>query len=185
MIYLLLNVIILIVSGISLAYYIKGRREMNAGHVYAMSELTPVRHLEQEEIRKFKTLYKRDITHEGAVYRFKDDLITHTTTVNGATSYEYTVGDIKLHTRSVNILAKHADGVDINNPEITPEIEKEVEKLNEQLDKKEISKIVYSQKVRDLINPTVEFVFLKRDKLNKPAYIVGYNDWNLSAVQEY
>lgn len=185
MIYLLLNVLILIVSGISLAYYFKGRREMNAGHVYAMSELTPVRNLDQDEIRKFKALYKRDITHDAAVYRFKDDIITHTTTVNGATSYEYTVGDIKLHTRCVNLLAKHADGIDINNVELSSEIEKEVEKLNEQFDKEEISKLSYAQQVRELINPTVEFIFLKKEKMHKPGYIVGFNDWNLSAVQEY
>ncbi len=183
---MILQVAMLIFMLISLIAYLLQRANMNNDHKEIVASLSPSRYLEIDEIEKFEKLYKKKLPEKTAVYAYRAMVEQFVTETNGAKTYEYSVGGVKIATRAVNKLAKEKTAIDITKhlPD-NAQVEKMVTHLKEKLERKEITEEEFNSELQNYIDTTychdTEFVFLK-EKTNKPAYIVAFKEWKLTAM---
>ncbi len=180
---LLISLAFLLIWFIATIIYYNHRRNRNKSHCIATKRLSPIRELESSEVEIFRNFYKKDIGENTKVFNIKGSIDEFRTTSQGRSSSEYSINRVKIHPRSIKILSKNENGFDISSSELPEAVITKMKKLNDQFENNEIKESDYAFAVQELSKTDVEFVFLDNNKIHKPVYIVGFNDWKLSNIK--
>jgi hypothetical protein len=188
--YAVLFIAALVLSIVSLVFYLRKRFIIGNEHKQIMAELQPARQLSSAEQENFTRLYKQKLP-EGEpipVYRHEGSVGYISISINHAEVKQYTFGGIKIALAGLERLRRVLKEVNFDLIAVTTNAQSE-EKVKAVMEKYKDSTAINEERIKEELknalsefNHTFELVFLKNDA-TKPGFLVKFDDWSLAEMK--
>lgn len=182
--YFLLSIVFAIyIIYTSITYYQK-MFSLKRKHAEKARKLQPIRKITEQEIERFKKIYKKNVSINTPVYKVKGAINCLTYKNRYNEHKQYSIDDVRINWRSTRRLAKKDVGMNLStyNPK-AEEIHKKLMELNELVEAETISKDEIQKRMVEIeeqyCQSEVEFAFAEADIESKPAYLLSVDDWKL------